>query len=216
MRSSILTVGRVIHKTPTLRSYNGVLTFQRLVNDFILESSGASIAGYQVAEGGVQFVPFPTRQYVQSGFYGQLESFGPLLTILGLLYPVSCMISYITREKELRQKELMKMMSVTESDIGWSWFVTFMTFHFFTATFAAWVSDRLFEKSEGFWLWIFWILSFTAMIVFCMAMASLTSKTVRAVLIGLLGTYLASSLFPLSSIDWKLIVRLFFPCRSLF
>ena len=83
----------------------------------------------------------------------------------------------------------MKMMSVTESDIGWSWFLTFMVFHFITATLAAWISDALFEKSEGFWLWVFWMLTIIAMVVFCMAMASLTSKTVRAILIGILGKH---------------------------
>jgi len=162
------------------------LTFQRLVNDFILESTGAGRAGYRVAEAGVSYVSFPTREYVESGFYGALGAFGPLLTILGLLYPVACMISYITREKEFRQKELMKMMSVTESDIGWSWFITFMIFHFFTGSFAAWVSSILFEKSSFFFLWVFWMLTIIALVVFCMAMASLTSKTVRAVLIGML------------------------------
>ena len=40
----------------------------------------------------------------------------------------------IVQEKELRQKELMKMMSVTESDLGWSWFLTFFLFHIITAT----------------------------------------------------------------------------------
>jgi len=52
--------------------YNGVLTFQRLVNDFILVQTGAVDQGYQVAQAGVQFVPFPTRAYVESGFYGTL------------------------------------------------------------------------------------------------------------------------------------------------
>lgn len=117
-----------------------------------------------------------------------VTDFGPLLVVLGLLYPVYCMIGYICREKELRQKELMKMMSVTESDIGWSWFVTFLCFHIITATFAAWISAILFENSSGFWLWIFWMLTIIAMVVFCMAMAALTSKTTRGILIGLLGT----------------------------
>ena len=51
--------------------YNGVLTFQRLVNDFILDQEAGN-TDYRVAEAGVQFVPFPTRRYVQSGFYGTL------------------------------------------------------------------------------------------------------------------------------------------------
>lgn len=53
--------------------YNGVLTFQRLVNDFILESSGAAVAGYTVAEAGVQFVSFPSRPYVSSGFFSTIS-----------------------------------------------------------------------------------------------------------------------------------------------
>lgn len=35
--------------------------------------------------------------------------FAPLLVTLGLLYPVAAMIGYVVREKEFRQKELMKM-----------------------------------------------------------------------------------------------------------
>ena len=53
--------------------YNGVLTYQRLVNDFILDASGAAAAGYPVAEAGVQFVPFPTRPYLKDGFFSTIE-----------------------------------------------------------------------------------------------------------------------------------------------
>lgn len=52
--------------------YNGVLTFGRLVDDFILQESGATAAGYGVSEAGVQFVSFPTPAYEESGFYGEI------------------------------------------------------------------------------------------------------------------------------------------------
>jgi hypothetical protein len=54
--------------------YNGVLTFQQLIGDFILEDTGArnDSAGYFVSEAGVQFVQFPTFPYEESGFYGNL------------------------------------------------------------------------------------------------------------------------------------------------
>jgi hypothetical protein len=52
--------------------YNGVLTFQRLVGDFILNRTGAEEDGYFVAEAGVHYVPFPTRAYKKSGFFGDL------------------------------------------------------------------------------------------------------------------------------------------------
>jgi hypothetical protein len=92
------------------------LTFQRLVGDFILSATGAS-ASYPVAEAGVRFVQFPTPEFEDAGFFADIADFAPLLVTLGLLYPVASMIGYVTREKELRQKELMKMMSVTESDM---------------------------------------------------------------------------------------------------
>lgn len=48
-------------------AYNGLLTIQRLVHDFIIADSGAADAGYSVSEGGVSFVPFPSKAYVESG-----------------------------------------------------------------------------------------------------------------------------------------------------
>lgn len=101
------------------------ITIQRLVDDWILKDSGASVT---VAQSGAVFLPFPTKEYTRSGFYQTIGPFAPLLFTLGLLYPVSSTIRSIVLEKELRQKELMKMMSVTELDIGWSWFTSFYAF----------------------------------------------------------------------------------------
>jgi hypothetical protein len=53
--------------------YNGVLTFQRLVHDFIFEESGAAEAGTTVAEAGVQFASFPIRSFRSSSFYDTIE-----------------------------------------------------------------------------------------------------------------------------------------------
>jgi hypothetical protein len=52
--------------------YNGVLTFQRLIGDFILEDTGGKEAGYYVAEAGVQYVEFPAAEYEDSGFFETL------------------------------------------------------------------------------------------------------------------------------------------------
>ena len=166
--------------------YNGVLTFGRLVNDFILDETGAKAAGYGVSEAGVQFVPFPTPAYEESGFYGEIGEMAALLVTLGLLYPVAAMIRYITREKEHGQKELLKTMSATESDIGLSWFVSFFGLHIFTATLTALASSQLYENSDMIYLWIFWVFTFLAVVVFCMFVSTFTSKSVRAIMIGLL------------------------------
>jgi len=96
------------------------------------------------------------------------------------------MILYITREKEQGQKELMKIMSAKESDIGWSWFASFFLFNIVNATIVAAVSMVLFERSSSGLLWMFWIFTFLALTVFSMFLASFTSKSTRAVVIGLL------------------------------
>jgi ATP-binding cassette subfamily A (ABC1) protein 3 len=112
--------------------------------------------------------------------------FVPLLLTLGLLFPVSQMIAYVCREKELRQKELLKMMSVAENDIGWSWFTSFLMLYLIVGTLCALVATQLYTNSSGLLLWMFWIFSWVALIVFSMLIASFSAKTTRTVLIGLL------------------------------
>ena len=52
--------------------YNGVLTIQRLVHDFIFDITGAAEAGFVVGDAAVQFTPFPTKEYKDSGFYAAI------------------------------------------------------------------------------------------------------------------------------------------------
>jgi ATP-binding cassette subfamily A (ABC1) protein 3 len=115
-----------------------------------------------------------------------MTEFVPLLITLGLLYPVSAMVRYITLEKELRQKELMKMMSVTESDIGWSWFLSLWGLHFVSATIVALVSTQLWTNSDFGQIWIFWEFTMLAVVVFSMFIAAFFSKSTPATLVGLL------------------------------
>jgi hypothetical protein len=49
--------------------YNGVITMQKLVGDFILKDSGANV---QVADHGIRLVPFPTKQYEEGGFFADI------------------------------------------------------------------------------------------------------------------------------------------------
>ena len=106
------------------------------------------------------------------------------------------MIGYIVREKELRQKELMKMMSVKESDIGWSWWASFYVLHFITAAALTGLSTLLYTNSEVFYLWVFWILTMLAIVVFALLISSFLSKSVRAVVVGLL-VFLIGMFLPL-------------------
>lgn len=52
--------------------YNGFLTTQRLVHDFIMDHTGSKAKGYYVSEHGVQYSPFPSPQYEEDGFYAAI------------------------------------------------------------------------------------------------------------------------------------------------
>ncbi|CAB9505681.1 Retinal-specific ATP-binding cassette transporter [Seminavis robusta] len=182
--------------------YNGFLATQRLVQDYVLAVvTNAKEEGYFVAEHGVRYVKFPSKPYEVKGFYGELAQFMPLLLTLGILYPCAAMISYIVQEKELRQKELMKMMGVTESELGWSWFLSFWAFHFVTATFVSLVSGNLFENSDFILLFVFWQFCFLGFVVLSMLLSTLVSKTTRGVLIGLLVVFAGYFLTQVASVE---------------
>jgi hypothetical protein len=76
--------------------YNGALTIQRLVHDFIIFQSGAQDNGYFIAENGVQFVPFPMESYVENGFYAQISVFAPLMITL-----VRCFLRFKISKRQI-------------------------------------------------------------------------------------------------------------------
>lgn len=151
------------------------------------------------------------------------EAYAPLLVTLGFLYPVASITRSIVLEKELRQKELMKMMSVKEADIGWSWFLSFVLVHIPTVGGTTAVSVALFSNSSPVLLLIFWVLFFVSMIVFSFFLAAFFSKASRATLVSLLvffagyfvtqladfqtgsaGTIAAASLHPIGAFTYGL------------
>merc|ERR1712226_772777 len=166
--------------------YNGVLTIQRLVGDYIIAKTGAANDGFGVAEAGVRYVHFPTAEYEEQGFFSEIGGYGPILICLGLMYPAASIIGFITREKELRQKELMKMMSITEAEIGWSWFTSFFLLHLINVILCTVVSGVLYESTENLFLFMYWLFTFLSVINFCSALATIFSKATTGVLVGLL------------------------------
>jgi hypothetical protein len=85
--------------------YNGVLTFQRLVHDFIFHQSGAADAGTKVAEAGVQFTSFPTIRYESKGFFDTIEGKHPAMclhtSVLCFVCPNKFAVCVCHRERTL-------------------------------------------------------------------------------------------------------------------
>ncbi len=169
--------------------YNGALTIQRLIHDWIIEDTGAKAAGSFVAENGVSFVDFPSKEFTQDGFYAVVAPYAALLFVLGLLYPVASIIRFVVSEKELRQKELMKMMSISESALELSWFISSFLFFFIIAILSTIMSSLLYPKAKPGALLVFWVLSYLAIVLFSLTVAAFFSKTTRATLVGILAFF---------------------------
>ena len=76
---------------------NGVLTLQRLTNDYVGSvKSGSRIVG----EGGVSVVQFPNEEYDSDGFWGSILGYVPLFYLIAYVYPVIWTVKVIIVEKE--------------------------------------------------------------------------------------------------------------------
>lgn len=102
------------------------------------------------------------------------------------MYPMASAVRSIVSEKELRQKELMKMMSITEFTIGWSWFVSLWIFYFLIGIGCTIVTALLYENSAVPMIFFFWQISLLAVLMYAKVIAAVNVKTSRATLISVL------------------------------
>ena len=115
----------------------------------------------------------------------------------------ACPLTRTSLALHRRQKELLKIMSVSESDIGCSWFATYFLSNLVTTAVTTAMSTQLYIESEISYLAVFWFFTFLAMTVFAMLAATISSKASRGVLIGLLVFLLGIFLTIAIPIDYR-------------
>merc|ERR1712238_604911 len=147
------------------------------------------------------YVSFPNREYKEDGINNTFAMFAPLLIVIGLIYSVSQGIRAIVSEKELKQKELMKMMSISDFSLELTWFLTIFSFFFVTGIICTILSSQLYEKSNFSLLLIFWELIFLAVTMFIFLIASISTKATRAVLLGILTFFIGYFLSLIAKYD---------------
>ena len=90
------------------------------------------------------------------------------------------------KEKELRQRELMQMMSVPLTAIECSWFISLNLFFLPSSLFLSLASAQLFSNSSILMLFFFWECVFLSTTAFAQVIAAFASKSSRATLAGVL------------------------------
>ncbi|GBG28685.1 ABC transporter ATP-binding protein [Hondaea fermentalgiana] len=93
--------------------------------------------------------PFPTLGWEVSEFYERFGYITGLIMACAVVYPVSQLILVIVQEKEIRMKEMMKIMGLREWVFHASWLITYTVFFFIQALAqAAYISSTVFAKAD--------------------------------------------------------------------
>nr|CAJ2475710.1 unnamed protein product [Leishmania braziliensis] len=100
--------------------FSGYTTLQTLVyNHYITSVLGISTTN------PLSYTPMPTKAYDASSFLSTGASLAPLILVLGFLYPVSQLTKRIVLEKELRIREAMLIMGLSEWTMYLAWLVVY-------------------------------------------------------------------------------------------
>ncbi|CAN0356690.1 unnamed protein product, partial [Hapterophycus canaliculatus] len=97
----------------------------------------------------VRITEFPNESYEEDGFWSQVGGMFAILVVIAVLYPVSNVISALVKEKELRIKEGLKMMGLTDAAHTASWVFNFFCLFFFISLLMVLCSGALFEYRCG-------------------------------------------------------------------
>lgn len=93
--------------------------------------------------------PFPSLAWEVSEFYSRFGYITGLIMACAVVYPVSQLILVIVQEKEIRMKEMMKIMGLREWVFHASWLITYTTFFLIQALAqAAYLSNTVFGKAD--------------------------------------------------------------------
>ncbi|KAG5501449.1 hypothetical protein JKF63_03278 [Porcisia hertigi] len=99
---------------------SGYATLQTLVYNHYI----TSVLGQPTTK-PLTYTPMPTKAYSMSKFLSTAPTLVPLMLVLGFLYPVSQLTKRIVLEKELRIREAMLIMGLSESIMYLAWFLVY-------------------------------------------------------------------------------------------
>ncbi|KAG5484799.1 hypothetical protein LSCM1_06625 [Leishmania martiniquensis] len=116
-------IGGVAESGAAMYILSGFTTLQRAVYDYFLSEV---VGTTKTPEQKLLMLPAPTRAYKDEQFLSFGGQFVPLILVLGFLYPVSQMTKRVVLEKELRLREAMLIMGLSEAVMYTAWFLVYM------------------------------------------------------------------------------------------
>ena len=160
----------------------------------------AALASEYFLPSSVSVMPFPETSFVKNTYYDATSNVMPLLMIMVLIYPVSRLIKGIVEEKELKIREYLRMLGVSDLTVYANWGIVYMIFFGIIAIFATATTLRgAFKSSDAIFVFLLFFLFGLSVITLCFAISTLFSRAKTASTVGIVlffGAY-----FPFAAIS---------------
>lgn len=138
--------------------FSGFMTIQKTVDEWAFAYTNVS-SKPNCSPPNVVLTPFPTYSYDQNPFYNQVGFLLGLAMVMSTLYPVSRLVKSVVEEKEIKMREVMKIMGLRDWAHQLSWFLSaFVLFFWITISFTYISSTSFLVKSSPVLLFIYFFL----------------------------------------------------------
>ncbi|EGZ20190.1 hypothetical protein PHYSODRAFT_494903 [Phytophthora sojae] len=139
---------------------------------------------------GATVAPFPADDYTSSPFYDSVSSVFAIVFILAYLFTISRILVVLIQEKELRLREFMKILGVTEKTIFLTWYITYAAILFVGAVVQALAGlAGLFPNSSLIVTFLFFFLFGLSVLALAFLISTLFSKARVGAFVGMVAFF---------------------------
>ncbi|ETI30490.1 hypothetical protein F443_22387, partial [Phytophthora nicotianae P1569] len=139
---------------------------------------------------GSTVAPFPVDSYTSSPFYANVASVFSIVFIMAYLFTISRILVVLIQEKELRLREFMKILGVTEKTIILTWYMTYAAILFVGAVVQALAGlAGLFPNSSLIVTFLFFFLFGLSVLALAFLISTLFSKARVGAFVGMVAFF---------------------------
>lgn len=167
---------------------SGFLSIQKAVDEWVFnrynEQAGSS-SKQCGSPPNPTIAPFPTAAYDQNPFYLQVGFLLGLAMVMSTLYPMSRLTKSIVEEKELKLREIMKIMGLRDWVHQLSWFISAFILFFWISVSSVFVTGSSFlVNSDPILLFAFYFLFTMSEIMFSFLVSVFFSNSKLAAIVA--------------------------------
>ncbi|KAG4225621.1 hypothetical protein PC116_g25954, partial [Phytophthora cactorum] len=139
---------------------------------------------------GATVAPFPVDHYTSSPFYDNVSSVFSIVFVMAYLFTISRILVVLIQEKELRLREFMKILGVTEKSIILTWYMTYAAILFVGAVVQALAGlVGLFPNSSVIVTFLFFFLFGLSVLALAFLISTLFSKARVGAFVGMVAFF---------------------------